>query len=209
MEPVKCVNCGFLAVRTRETRQLVEAEAGMRQKWHVPMTSTRLECYERVPLCFARAADFTLEAGQNAPTDHIATAIQRDRPCTAFTPWCHGFTPKEHQEMLNAKQLQDFQAEQREKDRQFQLQSREADAKREDSRNAASAQRADARDKRVEEFQEAQNSKSRSRQFLNVLIGGFLTLVGGAVANYFMPKPQPQIIVMPAQEQPSPDAADK
>ncbi len=74
---VRCVDCGFLAVRDKETRLLSETEIEMRQTWSIPSLvdppRDRSETfgarmgrfrYEQTPICFAGAAELRVEIGE-------------------------------------------------------------------------------------------------------------------------------------------------
>lgn len=88
--------------------------------------------------------------------------------------------------------------EQKKRDLIWQEERRREDAKAREEQKRVENERQDARDSRVEKFQEDQHAKNRSRQFWNMLIGGLLTLVGGAIAKSCSPDRQPQVIVVPA-----------
>jgi hypothetical protein len=63
--------------------------------------------------------------------------LQKERNCGSFTPWIQGFTPKEHKEMLDAKEMREWQAEQREKDRAWQEEQRKFDREWQESQKKA------------------------------------------------------------------------
>ena len=118
---VKCADCGFLAQRHKETRQLLDAEEGLRKKGDVPRqpigdgplarTSHPPFVYEHLPLCAQLQIEF--------PEENTIEAIQQERECPVFTPWHPGFTPKEHQEMLDRQWLLEWQAEREDDDRRI------------------------------------------------------------------------------------------
>ena len=55
----KCADCGFLAVRHRETRQLLDAEDKLRWAGEMPTPlDSRGYIYDEWPVCFVRAIDF-------------------------------------------------------------------------------------------------------------------------------------------------------
>ena len=99
---VKCADCGFLAQRDNQTRELRDAEEGLRKsgktpvRWGEhsfrPMSDPAPPVYEHTPLC----AELRLEF----PAENLLDTIQEERDCSTFVPWRPGFTPKEHREML-------------------------------------------------------------------------------------------------------------
>ncbi len=114
---VKCANCGFLAVRNLNTRELVEVEEDLRQKWRLVPANINVPgggeilVYSDFPMCFRRVVDLKAEAQSH---DQIKAAITQDRTATCtgdYTPWQQGFTPKEHQEMLNTETMLVWQRE--------------------------------------------------------------------------------------------------
>lgn len=115
---VKCADCGFLASRLRQTRDLVETEIRLRESWNqfIAMGSSNL--YALRPVCFVRAADFEVEMG-GPPIPPAPDAINRERDCDKFTPWMQGFSPKEHKEMLSDAEMKKWQAAESERQRAF------------------------------------------------------------------------------------------
>ena len=111
---VKCAECGFLAIRNQHTRELHEVEASMRKEWATPKTIIgslkNVHIYEGLPLCFRRSPDFPDESiGNTTASEQIIEVINGDHPCDHYTPWQQGFTPKEHQEMLNEQRMLEWQ----------------------------------------------------------------------------------------------------
>lgn len=127
-----CRDCGFLAMRTFETRQLVEADEDVRVFGRVPPNPTNKSYIflEVAPLCFAQAwnlreqfnsigeADLISTEDIPAPPEgwsgnaqRFITLISKERDCSAFIRWVQGFTPKEHLEMKERHQLQEWQAD--------------------------------------------------------------------------------------------------
>lgn len=100
---VTCESCGFLAIRHKQTRELREVEAEMRERWSAP----GFEHYNKYPVCFRRAAKLKDEAYKHKVPwqEQIKLVITGKRPCAHQTDWEQGFTPKEHQEVINRKQL--------------------------------------------------------------------------------------------------------
>lgn len=135
---VKCTNCGFLTLRLRRTRELVEAESEFRRLGRFPPDplARQYVLYDDQILCFARALDMvqavrsardgtppneTPPQGWSAPFGTLKTlgVITEERQCSSFTPWIQGFTPKEHQEMLDRKMMLDWQADREREDREW------------------------------------------------------------------------------------------
>jgi hypothetical protein len=113
---VKCSECGFLAVRNAESRNLEEVEFKSRQDGNIGK-----QRYVLVPVCFAMATSFDEEAKElqklpeyaerrNKIDEYISpnwsaitkTIIHKERQCNSFVQWHQGFTPKEHRQMIDA-----------------------------------------------------------------------------------------------------------
>jgi hypothetical protein len=110
---VKCAECGFLAVRLRQERILAEAEGNYRETGELPVEfpGKQYYVYEEVPLCFERLRQFSLH--QCRSTVGRQEVLQQDiGPCVGFTEWRQGFTPKEHREMLDRREMRDWQEKQ-------------------------------------------------------------------------------------------------
>ena len=121
----KCYDCGFLAVRNEKTRELVEMELGYRNTGECPreidsVKHPNIYGYE-YPLCFKLAYNLGEEMKNltGSPGEKIRPVIQRDRACEPFAKWRQGFTPKEHQEMLDREKLMEWQKEREEDDRKW------------------------------------------------------------------------------------------
>ena len=109
-DKVKCAECGFLAVRNQQTRGLHEVEADMRKNWSQPIQridGDNVATYVGVPLCFRKKLDFLEEAEKvNVEKgagfrEQIISVFEQERDCSAHTPWNQGFTPKEHQDVID------------------------------------------------------------------------------------------------------------
>src|SRR5438045_1131462 len=101
---VKCAECGFLAVRMKLTRQLVEVEADVRKQWQVieiPVGDRGYghAAYDDSPLCFARKDGFADGVGPDRAA-RFTEIMNRERTCDGFSPWLQGLSPKEHAEMI-------------------------------------------------------------------------------------------------------------
>jgi len=124
---VKCIDCGFLAVRDLRSRQLVEMEQGYRIKGESPQVidfSPHFNIYD-APRCFVRAYDLREEIKKDtrrcSSQEKILPVINSDRDCKLFTEWQQGFTAKEHREMLDRKEWRDWQENQRKSDRRWRI----------------------------------------------------------------------------------------
>jgi hypothetical protein len=118
---VRCSACGFLSLRNHETNALDEANEQYRQSG-ISNRSLHLE----EPICFKAAFPLAEEAKAAGTTADDAArrlkVITSDRPtCQKFTPWKPGFTPKEHQQMLDSETLLKHLQEQRKSDRIWQF----------------------------------------------------------------------------------------
>ena len=139
-ENVHCKDCGFLAIRRKETREIVEVEGQIRHAAEFPgepMYSKFLvwkdPTYESRPLCFARehhldVAPLEREA-EHERESRFMVMIGATRDCDSFTPWIQGFTPREHREMLDRKLILDWQEDQAKKDREWRERQADDDRK--------------------------------------------------------------------------------
>lgn len=128
---VKCAECGFLAVRNVDSRELEEAEESFREKGTGPLAkqyegNPHLR-HEKQPQCFAMVHslrdDFKKPIEQKIPENgRVKQVILKERECGEFTKWQQGSTPKEHREMLDRKQWLDWQAGREKDDRNFRTQ---------------------------------------------------------------------------------------
>ena len=112
---VRCSDCGFLALRSREDGALVEADAEYRRRGVVfVQRGARFESTERLPRCFVQRRDFV--AGYSYDPETVAAIsiqvlIAEELECgpdatrLGFTQWIQGHTPKEHREMLDRHRL--------------------------------------------------------------------------------------------------------
>ena len=106
---VKCADCGYLAVRNRDTYCLDEAGSDFREKGMVALGReygrNQYPLHEQMPLCFARYQYLgeeikNINKEKNA-TEEVSRIIKTEIKCEEFVKWQHGFTPKEHREMLD------------------------------------------------------------------------------------------------------------
>jgi len=127
-ENVRCKDCGFLGVRRKDTREIVEVEDQIRYGGDFPGEDVQSQflswsdpIHEVRPLCFAMEEQLSTEA--RAQVENLQRELQfmeiidKRRNCDSFTPWKQGFDPKEHWEMLDRKMTLDWRAKEAEKDR--------------------------------------------------------------------------------------------
>lgn len=97
---VKCQECGFLALRHRETHELIGAPQAYRVDTTIPVTPDGKSNHYDGPECFDRAFPLKSEAGgENKTKDSVLAVIKNDRKCGTFIEWDQGSTPREHREM--------------------------------------------------------------------------------------------------------------
>jgi hypothetical protein len=125
---VKCADCGYLAVRNVESRELEEAEQKFREKGLLPMAGGEIgrphERHERMPLCFMGNVSLYEECRKrtsNVDPEPVFVILMMDdeRVCSDFTKWKLGFTPKEHQVMIDRQRLQEWQIKQEASNRRW------------------------------------------------------------------------------------------
>ncbi|MCE9565881.1 MAG: hypothetical protein K8U57_27985 [Planctomycetes bacterium] len=120
MPQVRCADCGYLAIRDRQTRELVEVEVGLRKKWELPtLPGAGFYQYEDFPICLQHKSSLRIEKASYRH-EEVIDLLQQERDCDGFMEWQHGFSPKEHQEMQLAQELQRQQLAQREQERDWQ-----------------------------------------------------------------------------------------
>lgn len=128
---VRCADCGFLAARNLNTRELDEAEESFRQdgtfppindeKGHNPHAG-----WESAPVCFIQHYDLREEIKQQGLNDKekysgVHSVINKDRECKSFTKWRQGSTPKEHREMMDRQEWSNWQEKQRNDDKRWRI----------------------------------------------------------------------------------------
>jgi hypothetical protein len=110
----KCSECGLLAVWRVTPSQLEEAsqhfrDGGKHENIEDDEGKYQPKCFVREWTLHAEAKETqsksqdSTEAGRYAP--HVKHVIQAERPCSQFTPWLQGFSPKEHVEMKSQADL--------------------------------------------------------------------------------------------------------
>lgn len=127
MEKKRCIDCGYLAVRDKESRQLEEAERN--ETGNIAFPDVRrwgggMAPKNDLPICFARNCNLQSEYGAKLPEKDaweakIRQVLIERRLCSDFTPWIQGFTPKEHREMIDRQWMQKHLEEREDADRKW------------------------------------------------------------------------------------------
>lgn len=106
---VKCKDCGFLAVWLRLQNKFEEASDLTRTTGWPPETTVNNEQAFHVK-CFIQKYDLVRECKAANPIDQafsfdkrVFEVVNIERQCTGHTEWLQGFSPKEHQEMIDRK----------------------------------------------------------------------------------------------------------
>ena len=174
---VKCADCGFLAVRHRDTRELTDAEEPLRTTGEIPADHRGL-IYVEWPICFIRRIDFRKELNDNSGTPHRKRVLNEERECdNGFTPWQQGLTPKEHQEMIQQKMLLDWQREQADEQRRFQAEQ----ARLADERHFQQLELANKHHRENLELVAATTQKNVTAVYWGAGIAAVATLIGGGL----------------------------
>lgn len=130
---IKCINCGYLGVRHRHTREILEPESDLRERGYLltqdPLTNQTI--YEKYPVCFAHALNFITLLGRTPTEQATLGTITENRSCDSFTQWHPSASPKEHKEMLAERERLDWQKQREEADQAF----RASEAQRADDRH--------------------------------------------------------------------------
>lgn len=130
---VRCSECGFLAARNTETRNLEEVELKSRQNGDIGK-----QRYVLIPVCFAMAVNFEEEAKELRTSPEytqrkneigevvwpkwnalVKVILSKGRQCKSFTKWQQGFIPKEHQEILDRQFMLKWQAGREDADKKW------------------------------------------------------------------------------------------
>jgi len=112
-----CAECGYLTIRHRKSRELVEVETGIREGGKIPAledeTNTGAQpVYEKPFLCFMREPQLTADMqSDDYPSyeDRCNSVFHRLRECDSWVKWDQGFTPKEHVVNTMLKEQRDWQ----------------------------------------------------------------------------------------------------
>ena len=151
---VKCVDCGFLGARARGDGHWVEADDRFRALGKPPQ-----DIWEAFPACFRRVIEVNKLADEQPGSGRDVKALgvlQADRPCASFTEWRVGYTPREHEELLD----------------------RQAANAREDRRDTEARAWQQAMEDKQQKFQEWLPDRARQERRTLVLVAGGFTLLG-------------------------------
>src|SRR5688572_25596882 len=111
---VKCIDCGFLAMRAlQETKHYEKGEIVPLDEPYRNRYQIGLELFPVVPLCFMRVRNFQFEYDTQLPQAVASRSSANPYPeselikelvstwieCGELTEWQLGSTPKEHREM--------------------------------------------------------------------------------------------------------------
>jgi hypothetical protein len=162
----KCVDCGFLSLRLRKGRALVEAEVDYREKGSRPSEGNTL-IYEDLPICFVMAFDLASEC-KSADRNDLIAVMKKERDCQSSTAWLQGFSPKEHREMLNEKMMREWQANREDADRAWRNQQAEDERKWREHQAKVEADR----------YAEQRADEHRRHRIDLFVMGGIVTGVG-------------------------------
>lgn len=133
---VRCVECGYIAVRNVDSNCLDEAGNDFREKGLVALGRehgrNQYQLHERQPVCFVQCYDLRAEIRQafvtgKDETGCVLQVISMERECNGFTKWQQGFAPKEHREMLDRRWMLDFQSRRENEDREWREKQRNED----------------------------------------------------------------------------------
>jgi hypothetical protein len=186
----RCAECGFIALRSTQTRMLVEVDGTIRHRaTHGGSLVEFVEAYELDPVCFVQAFDLPTEGeGHSWP---IAKILPKPRDCPKFVLWKQGFSPKEHQQMIDSLELINRQNDQRERDRQWEERREDAMRRWEEKRD----QEAAYRDKLA-------RRSSLIGNIVNAIIAGGLGLLAVYIASRSGPsqQPDPPSVTKPAEK---------
>ena len=123
---VKCAECGFLTARNLGTRNLDEVEMEFRRSGDAPNQliggkEVWYPIHKPHPICFVQEYDLLDSFNKISGDKSIKYlgVVNGERQCKPFTTWKQGFTPKEHQEMLDRQWQLEFERKARRSDRKW------------------------------------------------------------------------------------------
>lgn len=101
-DEVKCVDCGFLGCRKRPGSEIIEADT-----WYREQLSPALG----LPVCRAGAIDFNSkkEADERWCGRNLKEVLCSSHQCKEFEPYSIGKTPQEHEDMISASKMFEWQ----------------------------------------------------------------------------------------------------
>ena len=127
--PVKCQDCGFLAIRDPDNSEFVAPSVHYRSEGFQGSPKHLWPHPQPMPNCFVREhpihnerlvvegrvvgkmndeapGDFKIGDGKggDGTEEAILSIIQKERICKAFNPWIEGFSPREHYETRQSEQ---------------------------------------------------------------------------------------------------------
>lgn len=115
---VKCVECGFLAVRHLETQVLVGPGDNQRKTGAPPEGMELRANLDITPVCAIGACE--LQEDVVGPiAAYAAKAMQKERECSLFTPWIPVLSPKEHLDMTVLERQKEWQRKCQEEDQRW------------------------------------------------------------------------------------------
>lgn len=93
----QCVDCGYLALRKRQSTELVGADARYRKDGAIP-SDGQYNLFEDLPVCWRNVISFEEVAESSSRGDGHKAALATRR-CPEFIKWRSHLSPKEHDEM--------------------------------------------------------------------------------------------------------------
>ena len=122
-EPI-CANCGWLGVRLRVERTVVEAHADYRSKLDLKSTGMSHRdgpVLDKCPVCVAGARNFEDDLGAYSTTDNVVLeAICKPCPTADFTKWQAGVSPQMLVDMRMLTEQREWQADEAKRVRDWQ-----------------------------------------------------------------------------------------
>jgi hypothetical protein len=107
VKDVKCVECGFLAIRDEYDNSTCEAppesrQRGIHKSSHGNITPAKFFCYKNCPVFDAPVMPSGRDRNMHSPRTENETlkSINNEIDCDLFFTWRPGKSPKEHEEMM-------------------------------------------------------------------------------------------------------------
>jgi hypothetical protein len=212
MQKVKCANCGLLAM-VGENQAFIEAPMRTRKEGLQPWKVIN-------PHCFVDAYDLPnefkeTEYREKNPQRRLLIVLDEERDCKRFAQWKQGYTPKEHNDMIQSEALReaneraqqvmrDWQGEQRRLDAERQDKQRRADQERQDKQRQEDQIRQDAQRHEDQARQDRLEKEKQSFQSRLLVYGGILgaslaliSFLGGQFYNKFQSKDANKYVPIP------------